>query len=379
MKEMNQKKNKSDMQKIVIITSTLKMGGAEIQTVELANSLRAKGLDIVLVSLDPVTEVKERVKEGIPVHILNKRKFLDLQMFKRLLGIIRAFKPHGMIMVNSYATMYGYFARIFSGQRIKMVTVQHTTLVTAFIDRMENHFYRRIFNRMAHVVFVCNAQKEHWVKEYGIKPAISRVVYNGIDLDRFLNFRKDAQEVKKDLGFGSEDIVIGISANFRPEKKHEDLLEAAAILLEKGYPIKVLFVGDGVRRPYIEEYIHKKGLDEIVRITGLVSDVRPYLAAMDIVLLTSVAVETLSIAIIEAMAMARPVVLSDIGGARELVDHGSNGFIYEAGSIPQLSEAIRHIIDNRLYDEMGARSREKAIRHFGREAMVKGYMDILGA
>lgn len=367
------------MQRIAVITSTLKMGGAEIQTVELANSLKAKGFEVILISLDPVTEVKERVSSSIPVHILNKKRFLDFGMFRRLVRVLRVFRPQGMIMVNSYATMYGYFARLYTRQRVKMLTVQHTTLVTDFIDKLENHFYKRIFNRMDNVVFVCHTQKEHWVKEYGIKPDISRVVYNGIDLGRFTNFQGDAEKSRESMGFGSRDVVIGISANLRPEKKHEDLLEAASILIDKGYAIKVLFIGDGVRRPYIEEYIDAKNLREYVHITGLVGDVRPYLEVMDIVLLTSVAVETLSMAIIEAMAMAKPVVLSDIGGARELVEAGYNGFVYEAGNVPQLVEALRQIIDNKLYEEMGRKSRDKAVRLFGREAMVDGYIDILKA
>lgn len=366
-----------NMRKIAIIVSTLRIGGAEIQSVELANSLAAKGCEVTLISLDSRTDIKERISPGIPVHILNKRNFMDLRVLRRLIWIIKAFQPEAMIMTNSYATMLGYFARFFSGQRIKMVSVQHTTLVTDFRDKLENHFYRRIINRMDAVVFVCENQRKYWVKNYGIKAAVSRVVYNGVDLERFAGFQGDTAALRAKLGFSPEDVVIGINAGFRPEKKHEDLLEAAGILTGQGYPVKVLFIGDGETRPRMEELVRSKGLGDIVRFTGFVNDVRPYLDCLDISLLTSVAIETLSIAIIESMAMGKPVILSGIGGAAELVDEGSNGLLYQAGNVPQLVKAVAAVIDGDMFDSMGRKSREKARTLFGKDSMVKGYLDIL--
>ena len=83
-----------------------------------------------------------------------------------------------------------------------------------------------------------------------------------------------------------------------------------------------MIIGDGPLREAIERDVARLGLSGEVRITGFQSDVREWLTACDVVALLSTAIETFSIAVLEAMAMGKPMIMSDIGGAREQVEHG---------------------------------------------------------
>lgn len=363
--------------KIAVLISNLRFGGAEVQTVELVNNLSARGDKVLLMSMDADLSIRQRVDPEVEIVVLGKKHYADPKVLKKLIGMLREFEPQSFLMINSYPAMYGYLASLFTGRRFRMINIQHTTLHKGFVDAFQNLYYMKAIRRMDHVVFVSTNQMEHWIKQYRINPKKAVVIHNGIDISRFEGFRPDTGTLRSGFGFTPDDIVVGINANLRPEKKHEDLIEALMILRSLGYPVKLLFIGDGVQRGYLEKIIEAKGAGNHVVITGFVQDIRPALSCVDISVLTSTAVETLSIAIIESMALAKPVVLSNIGGAAELAQDGQNGFLYEAGNVGQLTEAIRKIIDGKLFEPMGQKSFEKAKEQFDTVGMVNKYVDLL--
>ncbi|MCX7920933.1 MAG: glycosyltransferase family 4 protein [Clostridia bacterium] len=365
------------MKRLALIMNSLRFGGAEVQTIELVNNLAKRDYEIVVFCLDSNTEIMKRISDNVEVVVLRKKFTIDPIAISQIVSRLRKFKPDSMILVNSYSMAYGYLVRFFLQRVPKMITIQHTTILISRFEEMKMVIYKRMMNCMDSVIFVCNNQKEYWVNKYSIDPQISQVIYNGIDLERFIGYQSDVGELRKSLGFSPKDIVIGINACLRPEKKHEDMIDALGMLVNAGYPVKLLFIGDGVRREFIEEYMKSKDLEDKVVITGFVQDVRPYLSCVDISALTSTAVETLSMAILESMAMGKTVVLSDIGGASELVDTGENGLLYKAGDVAELFRAIKYIIDNNLFNSMGIKSREKARMLFGKDVMVGRYIDVL--
>ena len=106
-------------------------------------------------------------------------------------------------------------------------------------------------------------------------------------------------------------------------------------------------------------------------------DVRPLLAACDTVALCSTAVETFSLAALEAMALGRPVVLSDIGGAAEMVRPGVEGFLFPAGDTAALVGRLAALADADVRSPMGAAARETVLARFSEDAMVERYEALL--
>ena len=109
---------------------------------------------------------------------------------------------------------------------------------------------------------------------------------------------------------------------------------------------------------------------------GNVADVRPVLLVMDIFVLTSQS-ETFSNAALEAMAMSKPVILSDVGGASEMVIEGLNGFLYPPGDLSGLVSSIITIIDNNCFDDMGKQSRRIIENNFTFDEMIKQYERVM--
>jgi glycosyltransferase involved in cell wall biosynthesis len=164
-----------------------------------------------------------------------------------------------------------------------------------------------------------------------------------------------------------------MSAVLRPEKNHLQLVEALAQLRRRGIPARALLIGDGEMRPAIEARAAALGLKEHVLITGLQQDVRPLVAACDAVALCSTSVETFSLAALEAMALARPVVHADIGGAAEMIGDRREGFLFGVGDTRGLTEALAALADPELRRRMGAQARRTVEERFSERAMIERY------
>ena len=165
---------------------------------------------------------------------------------------------------------------------------------------------------------------------------------------------------------------------FRPEKKQEDLISACAELVRAGYPVHLVLVGDGPQRANLLRHVEVAGLSGRVHLLGQLADVRPALGAADLFVLSSVAVETFSNAALEAMATGLPVVLSDIGGASEMVVDGYNGYLYPPGDVSVLTKKITFFLDNPdPRKKIGEQARTIVQEKFSFESMVNEYQKLV--
>jgi glycosyltransferase involved in cell wall biosynthesis len=148
------------------------------------------------------------------------------------------------------------------------------------------------------------------------------------------------------------------------EKGQIVLMDAVSKLVSDGVSLKLVLVGDGPTRTYIEHWLAKENLTDHVELTGSVSGerVREEILAARALVLPSFA-EGLPVVIMEALALRRPVIATHVGGIPELVEDGKNGFLVPAGAVDTLAKAIRLTLEaepERLY-EMGAQGRERVV------------------
>jgi glycosyltransferase involved in cell wall biosynthesis len=158
----------------------------------------------------------------------------------------------------------------------------------------------------------------------------------------------------------------------RPEKNHLQLLDAVARLHREGRDVRALLVGDGPMAPAIRSRARSLGIEDRVSMPGLQSDVRPFVAAFDVGIICSTAVETLSLSALETMAMGIPMVMSDLGGASEVVD-GANGRIVPVGDLSGLCGALASFVDPASRKAAGARARATVEHRFSQDLMVGSY------
>jgi glycosyltransferase involved in cell wall biosynthesis len=200
-----------------------------------------------------------------------------------------------------------------------------------------------------------------------------RLVPNGVDLARFDPARHPAEASRTALGLPPGDRVVGSVGHLSPVKGHADLLDAAALLVRRGVPLRVLLVGDGPLRPALAEKAQALGIEDRVVFTGVRDDVPAVLAAMDVFALPS-RTEGMSNALLEAMAMGRPVVATAVDGNADLVRDGVTGRLVPSRD----PEALAGALDAVLADPAAARSLGCAARRYVAEshslpAMVSRY------
>ena len=203
-----------------------------------------------------------------------------------------------------------------------------------------------------------------------------RVIYNGIDLKRFGTTARALS--RGSLGIGETDFVVGMVANFTRYKDQPTLIRAAARLLERGTPLRVLFIGEGPTRQTCEAMVQESGHVDRFLFLGRQLHPENFIPIFDVGVLTSAATgEGCSNAVLEYMAMGKPVVVTAAGGNREIVDEGHNGYLVGIGEHELLAERLLELCqDPVLRMSMGVRGKRTVVERFSRERMVGDFVSL---
>lgn len=367
--------------KVAFLINSLRFGGVEKGTVTrfngLSNNKYEKGLVYLKSEKHLIPQIK---KESGTVWCPGFKKGLDLSGLWHLSSWLKKFQPNVILCVNTYPLFFGYLARLLTGSKAKLFVSFHSTELSEKDDRMMRYIYRFLFNRSDGIIYVSTTQSAYW-ESRGLRGDLTTIIHNGVDTEYYVNKYNDTKvsASRKRYNFDTNDFVIGICAALRPEKHHEDLINAISILKTKGVSAKCVVIGDGPRRTFIEEYITASGLGKDVVITGFQDDVRPLIALCDCMAIVSHQVETFSNAALESMAMGKPIVMSAIGGAAEQVQNGENGYLYPVGDVNALAESLYKLMDSGHRIKLGKRAREVVERDFGLEVMLEKYSSLFGA
>ena len=359
--------------KAVFITASLGHGGAERHSITLTNRLAERGHECHAVYIKDEASQLERLRSAASVRCLGARRYLDLRALEAFARHLGQIQPSVLVAANPYSLMYAFLALRRSGVRAPLVTTFHTTLLGGAKEWLQMLYYRPLFWAADGLVFVCEAQSRYWLPRK-VAARSNLVIHNGVDPEHWKPAAgEEVSRIRAALGYEAGEYVVGMCAALRPEKNHIQLIEAIAILRARGIRARALVIGDGPMRPAIEARAKEVGVSEEVRITGFQQDVRPFVSACDTMVLCSTTIETFSLAALEAMALARPVVHSDIGGAAEMISSGDNGFLFPVGDTPTLVQRLAELAEPALRARMGAAAREVVAARFSERAMVEQY------
>lgn len=236
---------------------------------------------------------------------------------------------------------------------------------------------QKLLNR-ATTLFIANCENtKQWAeKKEGIDPRRIVVIYNGLEVVKFQkSSAMQRQAFRRQFGFNDNAVLVGIVANLRPVKAISVFIEAARIVSTRNPQARFVIVGDGAERDKLEALCGELGLQSSMHFLGKRLDVPDILSCLDIGVLSSGS-ESFSNAIIEYMAAGLAVVCTDVGGAREAVENGINGFVVEPGDYCAMAERISLIIEKDLFADMGRRGREKAVTLYSHQEIVARYQQL---
>jgi glycosyltransferase involved in cell wall biosynthesis len=204
-------------------------------------------------------------------------------------------------------------------------------------------------------------------------------LYHGLDQAAMGQPRADG--VREELGIPDHAPVVGTVANFRHTKGHGYLLRAASLVREAVPDVRFLLVGQGPLEAEVRREVARLGLDQTVIFAGFREDVPRLTAAIDVFALSSVH-EGLSIALMEAMALAKPPVVTRVGGLPELVEDRRSGLLVPPADAPALATGILTLLqDPALRASLGRAAQRRAADFDIRSAvarMEEVYAELLG-
>jgi glycosyltransferase involved in cell wall biosynthesis len=361
--------------RVTHIITRLVIGGAQENTVATVLGLRQKsGVEINLIS-GPTTgpegslesefagtsEILTVVPELVrPIHPL--KDFLALQKLTR---ILREQKPHIVHTHSGKAGILGRLAARCAGVPVIIHHI-HGPSFGAFQNNFSNFIFTIAERHAAKVTthFICSAQAMTRIYlAAGIgKPGMFTRIFSGFQLEPFLEAKNDFA-LREKLGISANAFVIGKIARLFKLKGHDDLLAAFQKILPQIPRARLLLVGDGSLRPYLENRVREMNLTDKIIFTGLVppNEVPRCVGIMDCLAHLS-SREALSRALPQALAAAKPVVAYDFDGADEICLTGETGFLVRTGDVATVAQKLLQLANDPALREKLGRSGSDFVR-----------------
>ena len=341
--------------------------GAERVQDLLAKHLPAYGFRVGLacVKLDLFDELRE--SRDAPLYDVRMRTKFDLWAAVKIARIVRT-EDYRLIHGHTVRTaLIGGIAAAMAGvpmvYHVHSPTGHNTTHRLA--DWINGHVERLSLRRASRVIAVSQALAEHMARE-GFDPARIRVVPNGVP----------AVANVPDRARPGGCWTLGVAALMRPRKGIEVLLDAMALLRQRGIAVRLRAVGAFESPKYAAQLaarVEQLGLAEHVAWTGFTRDVVDELSKMDLFVLPSLFGEGLPMVVLEAMAAGVPVVATRVAGVPEAIRHGQDGVLANPGDAEDLARAIADVIQgNYDWSAMRQSALERHAAQFSDRAMAAG-------
>jgi glycosyltransferase involved in cell wall biosynthesis len=242
--------------------------------------------------------------------------------------------------------------------------------------RKTDPFHRFTYARVDRVLAISSVIRQNVVETTPMDPGKVLLLFDAVDTARFEPSRvHDREGSRRDLGVAPDEMLIGTVGRFSPGKGHEELLEAARILMTRGLRFKLLVAGEASygERDYeqrIRALAQTLGLERIVRFSGFRRDVPEVMSALDLFVFPSHA-EAFGLVLIEAMAMERPVVSTNCDGVLDIVVDGVTGLTVPPKDPVALAAAIeRMLADGALRERSGKAGRQRVLELFDQEKQI---------
>jgi glycosyltransferase involved in cell wall biosynthesis len=361
----------SGQPRILLLSTSLGMGGADRQILYLARALLANGYEVRLVSMTPLVEMgRQAVQEGLPIASLDMQPGRpDWRGLRQLVALLRSWRPQLLTSFMYHANILGRVAGTWAGVPVIVSSIRSERNGSAARDWM-----MRLSNWMDDC---CTANSQRVADSFSRRRILPRkklrVIPNGVDIAALSASSEERARIRAGLRLATGEFLWLAIGRLLDQKDYPTLLQAFQPLAQA--PARLVIAGRGPLLGELQQRAQQLGIGSQVEFLGVRHDIAALLAAADGFVLSS-AWEGMPNVVMEALAAATPVVATEVGGVAELVDAGQSGFLVPAGDSGALSSGMRLLMalpeDQRR--RMGLRGRDRMIAHFSLEAMADRWL-----
>jgi len=364
----------SDRPHVVHVIDELPPDGAERLIVDVLSNRSERFRYSVVCLVAGGVMVAELNGMNVPVAILDRRRGFDVGTIPVLM---RWLYRNDVAVVHTHlyaADSYGRVAAWLLGIKGRFSTRHNTS---AWKGTMRQMLARTIALTSTKLI-ACGAEiGVRMVEQERIPGRLVTVIPNGIDLRRLERARREA--LRNELRIAPCTVLLGVVGRLHPQKGHLVLIEALAALKMRTDRFVCVIAGSGELHEEIAASIRQQGLVDTVSMLGQRNDIPDVLAALDVFVMPSLW-EGLPMALLEAMALAKPAVASAVGAIPDAIETGVNGVLVPAGDANALAQALREIVNDDAKRRMlGANARNTVVKKFNAADTASAYEALYAA
>ncbi|MFV1985537.1 MAG: glycosyltransferase [Thiohalomonadales bacterium] len=356
---------------VVHIIDRLPPDGAERLLTDVLKNRSDNYKFIVLCLIEGGLLVNEIEKMGVPVVVLGRSGRYDILLLLRLVSWLRKHRPlvvhTHLFTADSWGRLAAFIARvpgIFS--TVHSVNSWKSTL---------HKFVDRLFSLFTTQVIACSDEVAQVLTNTDGIP-INRVVSiaNGVSLERLMSIQ--ATNLQYEFGIENNVTTLIIVGRLHEAKGHMDLIPVFKKLVQHNHKLCLLIVGEGELESQIVNQISKLDIEKHVILSGFRSDVLSIIAACDVVVMPS-RWEGLPMALLESMALEKPVVATNVGGIPNVIHDNENGLLVEAGDMAELEQKLNLILENKvLRDQLAEQAKATVLKHYSAKTVSIRYEEL---
>jgi glycosyltransferase involved in cell wall biosynthesis len=370
----------TNKRRVLFITNGLRVGGSEKLLVEIVNRMDPARFEPTVISLDSDMPLASRISSGrADIRVFPRRGRYDFSPIPKIRRLLVEKDIEIAVPISPFDYFFSKISSFGLKRPPRIFIYIHSTMLPSRKWAFQDWLYLRLLDGREKFVSVCNVQADHWARTYRIPRARFTTIYGGVDLEYF-DAALPCREIRQEFRIPPGAKVILQVASFQEHKSHEDAFRALKIVSQSltHAPFLVL-VGSGPkeRQSKLMSLARELNLADRVIFCGIQADVRPYYIAADAFTLTSSSVETFPLSALEAMSMGLPCVLTDVGGTREMIVEGRNGFLVRPRDPASIAAGWLQALDpQKAFDK--AQIRQGVAERFSITAMISAWEKILG-
>ncbi len=362
--------------RVVLLTDSDEFAGTERHMLDLARGLSALGVGITLACPSPAKLENAARRESLPTLTIPKHGLVDWGAARTLARRLKSGQTNIVHAHNGRTALAAALAVRLAG-RGRCVMTQHFLTPNhatqqgpkAALSSAAHHW---VVGRMGRILAISEAVREAMLARGEAPSSKITVVPNGIAMPNGGN----PVETRLSLGITADTPLIVCAARLEPEKDVASLLSAIKTTGEAVPNVRCLVAGEGTERSALEAQIKALGLEQCVSLLGFRADATALIAAADVFALPSLA-EPFGLVLLEAMALARPVVATRAGGPLEIVMDGETGFLVPPLSPDALAEALTRLLSSPpLRRRLGEAGQARFQSHFTASRMADATLSV---